>query len=86
MKPGYTIKTDAPVTRVPISPLKLARVVKDIRQRDIAEAIHKSTAYVSRLESGRGPATLTPEIAAKIAKVLDVPVVVLFAGRGRNST
>lgn len=61
------------------SPLKVARVSAGLRQRDLAEAIGRSTPYVCRIETG-GPAVLTPEIAEQIAAAVRTPSFILFAG------
>lgn len=61
------------------SPLRIARVSAGVRQADLAKSIARSTMFVSRLERG-GSATLTPEIASRIAESVNVPAVLLFAG------
>lgn len=59
--------------------LRTARRVADLKQKDIAAEIGRSQMFVSRLERG-GYARLTPEIAEKIAAIVGVPSVILFAG------
>ena len=60
--------------------LRTARRIAEITQKDIATEIGRSQMYVSRLERG-GYARLTPETAEKIAALVKVPAVLLFAGR-----
>lgn len=58
-----------------------------ISQTDLAEAVGKSRHWVSQLERGAwyrdgNPFTLEPDMAVKLAGVLDIPVVdMLVAGR-----
>jgi len=63
----------------PPTPLTIARISAGLRQRDLAERIDRSTAFVSRLETG-GPAVLTHEIAERIADAVGTPSFVIFAG------
>jgi len=63
----------------PPTPLTIARVTAGLRQSDLAENIGKSTAYIHRLETG-GSATLTSEIAERIASAVGAPSFVIFQG------
>jgi len=62
--------------------LTIARVTAGLRQRDLAVAIGRSTAFVSRLETG-GRAILTAEVAERIAATIGTPAFLLFAGRDK---
>ena len=44
----------------------------------MASHIGRSATFVSRLETGRGYAALTPELRVKIASLVEVPVQILF--------
>lgn len=57
--------------------LRIIRIQSGLRQRDVAEAIGRSTQFVHRLETS-GPALLTPAIAEKIGTVVAVSPAELF--------
>ncbi|HBO69164.1 MAG TPA: hypothetical protein DD658_03075 [Deltaproteobacteria bacterium] len=59
------------------SPLRVARVSAGLRQRDLAEQVNRSSAYICRLEN-HGPAVLTPQIAKRISEAVRTPAVFLF--------
>lgn len=65
----------------PPSPLKVARASAGKRQRDLAEEVGRSPAFICRLERG-GSALLTPEIAETLSASLGVPAVLLFRNGG----
>lgn len=67
------------------TPLRIARQVAGLRQADLAAEINRSQMFVSRLERGRS-ATLTPEIAERIADTLGSPAVLLFNGTATGKT
>lgn len=59
----------------PPHPLKVARITRGLRQRDLAELAGVSRDTIGRLESGESP-TLTT--ARAIARIIDEPVDNLF--------
>jgi len=63
----------------PPKPLTIARITAGLRQVDLAAAVGKSNAFISRLENN-GPAVLTPEVAERIASAIGTPAFLLFSG------
>ena len=59
-------------------PLKFARVAQGLSQRELADAVGRSPAYISRLEGG-GPAHLDDETRGAIARTLGVPENFVFS-------
>jgi len=61
----------------PHSALRIERFLQGVTLRDLEQATGRSRMFFSRLETG-GPATLTPDLARKIADTLGVPPEKIF--------
>lgn len=53
-----------------LSNLKLVRLQRGYKSKEVAEKLHVSSTYISKLENGS--AVLTPEILARLARVYGV--------------
>lgn len=53
-----------------LSKLKLVRLNKGLKGKEVAKRLDVSSAYISKLENGSS--VLTPEILAKLAQIYDV--------------
>lgn len=54
-----------------LSNLKLVRLQKGYKAKEVAEKLDVSPAYISKLENGS--AVVTPEILVRLARVYGVP-------------
>jgi transcriptional regulator with XRE-family HTH domain len=59
--------------------LRITRLSRRLSLREMAVVCGKSKSYAHRLEAG-GCAKLTPEVAARVASTLGLPVGILFPG------